>query len=342
MKLNIYLIMILVSILFQINIVICLGPKIIGLMQVRNEENIIEQSVRGLAQYADEIVILNDNSVDATSNILQKLQEQVPFLHIIDQKICAWQESTEFANRTTLLTYGRKLGGTHFILMDADELFSAQCLENNWLRTKILQLKPGQGIAFPMINLWNGTTHYRDDATWNPRMDCWKVEAVFCDDRICSYLDNPVGISKTIHISRFPFNLKYQSGKYRLEYITDLNYSIIHFKSCNITDLHIKKIWYMFLELIRMHESNTTKKQHIAHASQLANAYNGYANADTFANVHTSPIKKEWLRYSFFNSECFMAEHTFRKNDLRAWVQRYGKEFFEPLNLTQEEWRLFS
>lgn len=96
----------------------------------------------------------------------------------------------------------------------------------------------------------------------------------------------------------------------------------------------------MFLELVRMHEKGISEQQHIKNGNQLANSYNGYANSNNFESAQLSPIKKEWLAYPFFNPQCFTAEHRLRKKDIQDWIKQHGKEFFEPLRLTEREWAL--
>ncbi len=53
-----------------------MSPKLIGIVQVRNEADIIEPFVRHHASMLDEIVILEDGSSDATDTILSALQQE--------------------------------------------------------------------------------------------------------------------------------------------------------------------------------------------------------------------------------------------------------------------------
>ena len=58
-------------------------PKIIGLMQVRNEATIIEQTLRILALYTDSIIVLDDASDDETVDVVKKLAQELNIEKII-------------------------------------------------------------------------------------------------------------------------------------------------------------------------------------------------------------------------------------------------------------------
>ena len=308
-------------------------PKIIGLMPVRNEEAIIEQALRALAVYTDAIVVLNDASTDSTGAIVEKLAPICHVEKIITKEV--WQRD-EKGDKNALLQAGRALGGTHFIFIDADELFSAECARgNNWLRRQILALKPGQAMSFPMMNVWDGVTQYRDDALCNPRHWRWRIGAAWCDDGICSYDANPAGgVSKQLHVYRIPCNRR---GNLPVVTIVDLKYGLIHFKHANLENITIKKVWYMCLEFI-----NANKKQP-ANQQQNAENVNHFYQAE-FAlqadNAHyvLKPLPPAWLDYSFFNIACFTKQLTTKQEEILAWFKEYGPDYFAPLAIWHINW----
>ena len=71
---------------------------------------------------------------------------------------------------------GREIGGTHFITLDADEMFSANCMTDNFLRKKILALQPGDHLVFHWIRLWRNPFQYRKDGGYVIK------RIAFCDD----------------------------------------------------------------------------------------------------------------------------------------------------------------
>ncbi len=312
--------------------------KIVGLMQVRNESAFVEQALRALAMLSDAIVIIDDASYDNTGEIIQKLAKELNIKKIITHQESAWQKYSERDNRNELLEMGRSIGGTHFILIDADEMFTAHCLKNNWLRKKILSLEKGQAMAFPMVNVWDNVFHYRDDALCSPSMGKWKaVMCVLCDDGTCNYNDNvshsPAGI---IHINRNPAN-RICNAKKRTIKINDIDYCLVHFKCANLNNIEIKRIWYMCLEYIR---ASKIKDKTIA-ATEINNRYDeAYASIlpDT-KNISLKFVPQAWYQaYTFFNPLPFSQEFTLKKEEVRQWFLEYGKDFFKPLNIWNVDW----
>lgn len=180
---------------FLVSPILAQTPKIVGLMAVRNEAQIISNALQALALYTDEIVVLDDASTDNTVEVVKSLQNQCHIAQIIEKE--NWYRD-EPGDKNKLLTVGRAIGGTHFIMIDADEIFTANLLKNNLLRNKILALKPGDKLTVTWINLWRSPDDYRyDSSVWSGG----EVDAIFCDDGQCAYN------SAFIHTPRTPSNL---------------------------------------------------------------------------------------------------------------------------------------
>ena len=155
--------------------------KIVGLVPVRNEALMIAPCLKALAMYADAIVVLDDASDDNTVDVVKALQQECRIEKIITKE--KWYRD-EPGDRNLLLQAGRAIGGTHFVVIDADEMFTANLLKNNLLRTKILALQPGEALNVTWINLWRSTAYYRYDySVWSGQ----DVNVAFCDDDKCFY-----------------------------------------------------------------------------------------------------------------------------------------------------------
>ena len=158
---------IIVSSLYCINCFSKEPAKIVGLIPARNESHIIEQCLHALSLYTDAIVYLDDASDDNSVEIVESIAKKYHVERIIKKKI--WYRD-EPGDKNALLKVGREIGGTHFIVIDADEMFTANCLDNNFLRNKIVALQPGDCLKFVWIQLWRSTQQYRFDNsiwTWN-------------------------------------------------------------------------------------------------------------------------------------------------------------------------------
>ncbi len=169
--------------------------KIVGLVPVRNEAAMIEPCLKALALYTDAIVVLDDASEDGTLTTIHRLKDECNIAKIITKE--TWYRD-EPGDRNLLLQAGRAIGGTHFIVIDADEMFTANLLQDQLLRKKILALQSGEVLNLTWINLWRSVDYYRYDySVWSGE----SVNVAFCDDGKCFYE------SDFIHTSRVPTNL---------------------------------------------------------------------------------------------------------------------------------------
>jgi len=192
-------------------------PRIVGLMQIRNESCIIEQCLHALSLYTDAIVILDDASSDDTVQICASEAQKYHIEKIICNETSAWEHRTEGDNRQKLLDAGREIGGTHFIVIDADEMLTANFADNNYLRNIILRLNPGDRLGINIMHPWACMDRYR--VYFNEKIKY----LIYCDDGACSHKQ------ELIHALRVPLNL---SGGANLE-LLDERYGLLHFGYAN-------------------------------------------------------------------------------------------------------------
>lgn len=312
--------------------------KIVGLVAARNESSIIEPCLRAMASYTDAIVVLDDVSSDHTVEVVESLRDECNVVEIIAKTV--WTRD-ERADKQALLDAGRRAGGTHFLLLDADEMFTACCLENNWLRSRIAEMQPGQIMMFPMMNVWDGVDYYRDDDLCNPRSWKWSaITGVLCDDGVCDYSENPAwGPSGSMHISRAPANR--MRGDYPPNIkIADLNYGLLHYKSVNLQDIEAKKVWYMLLEFIRVQEENANDFTAQERAAKI-NAFYRQEFASMLCDasaIRLSHVPESWIRYPWFDASYFSKGNPYRKADIVHWFKTYGAEYFAHLAIWDISW----
>lgn len=306
-------------------------PKIVGLMPARNESQTIELIVRAFSQYTDAIVVLDDASDDSTVQILEAIAQECHVEKIIKKAV--WVRD-ELGDRNMLLEAGRNIGGTHFIVLDADQMFSADCMQDDWLRKKILSLEPGQIIKFPIINVWGDLDHYRDDELCNPFQNRWMESIVFYDDGQCSYLDNKIwGVSQVIHVQKNPSNLVCKSGQQYLE-IHEIDHGVLHFKSVDLDEMACKRLWYMFLEYIKSNEKSSNFVLNAKSINEFyAKSYDGGDRAHSLELARCKTTQFSWYNYPFFVKDIFDVQNSYRKRDIIFWAQKYGLEYFKDLNI---------
>jgi glycosyltransferase involved in cell wall biosynthesis len=320
-------------------------PKIVGLIQVRNEERVVEQCLRALACYTDAIVIVNDGSNDKTLSIIRRLAKPLRIEKIVTHKHSSWQVRDERFNRQQLLDAGRDIGGTHYLFMDADEMMSASCMKNQWLRNKILALKKGQLLLAPVVNLWGSISAYRDDALYSPlrpKRDRTQKPIAWCDDGTSGYFDNKsYSKSGIIHISREPFIENKILHKNKYVRYSMINKALLHFHSANLRYIYAKRIWYMCLEFIRLNKK-TGSKYSKRNAQTINSDYNQREYKDTHprytAHVKVSPTSPSWFKYPFFNAHAFTSYNPIKEREVLLWMKNYGRRYFKNLDIWDVQW----
>lgn len=275
---------------------------------MRNEEIMIEQCLRGLSLFTDGIIILNDASTDGSVAIIESLAKECNVIEIIHKK--QWCRD-EPGDRNALLNAGRAHGGTHFVVIDADEMFTSNFLDNNLLRSTILAMQPGDILTLNWIQLWQSIDYYRfDDSVWTYNYKPF----VFCDEPGAYYS------SAFIHTARVPGNLK---GKNHI--IHGYEYGLLHFQWVNFDNVIMKHCWYRCLERIR------TKK-----SGQEINATYDWFKPQ---NIHLEPAPREWFdNYYFFDRSIFTQDEKWRKAQIKEWIAEYGQEFFKDLDIWFIDW----
>jgi FkbM family methyltransferase len=286
------------------------SAKIVGLVAARNEEKFIGQCLRALSLYTDAIVFLDDASDDKTVAIVESLAEECGIEEIIRKD--RWFRD-EPGDRNKMLQAGRAIGGTHFIVLDADEMFTATCLKNNYLRDTILKLTPGEILEMVWIQLWRSKNRYRfDHSVWTGNYKPF----IFCDNNTAFYL------SDFIHTTRNPHNL---SGT--VHRIDGYGYGVLHFQFINWRNLLVKQAWYRCLERIRTPQKSAQEINDL------------YAPSKDETDLGLKPAPGEWFDgYEFFDSAIFAQPEEWREKQVLGWFTQYGKEFFRDLDIWDIDW----
>jgi glycosyltransferase involved in cell wall biosynthesis len=278
------------------------STRIVGLIPARNEENNIGFALRALAKFTDAIVFLDDCSTDKTVQVVKGLSQECRVEKIIEK--ASWYRD-EPGDRNRLLAAGRALGGTHFVVVDADEAFTANCLDGSVLRKRILSLKPREQLALRWIHLWRSVDQYRVDApVWSDRYK----RCIFCDDGSSEYQ------SRFIHTSRVP-RMKGKCSKLHADDI-----GLLHFQFVNWPNLELKQRWYRWLERVRDPEK-TVEEINRKYATSVDES--GLLLADT---------PQSWFDgYPFFDKAIFDLPDNWRLVQMRDWEKEFGEGYFEGL-----------
>ncbi len=284
--------------------------KIIGLVPGKNESRHIEFCIRALSRVCDSIVYFDDDSTDDTLAIVESIATECRVERIIRKRDGEFHETIR---RARPLAVGRELGGTHFVVMDADEAFTANLTHGDLLRHKILELQAGDVLELAWICLWRSVDQYRHDGSiWT---DNYKP-FVFADDGVSRYDE------VFIHLDRMPSGL---GGKrYRLP---GYEYGVLHFQFVNWRQLLVKQAWYRCLE--RIH-----------YPDKPAPAINElYAPSKDESQLGLREAPRAWYdAYPFFNAERLRQSDTWREQQVLDWFQELGEAHFADLDIWDVDW----
>jgi len=248
---------------------------------------------------------LDDASDDHTLDVIKSLAQECNIERIIEKKVWVRDEP---GDRNALLLAGREIGGTHFIVLDADELLTAPCIKNDFLRHKTKKLKPGQTLRLLWIDLWKGFEKHRVD---HNKQGATKL-FIFCDDGVSWYE------SDFIHTLRIPAGL----GRSETLIQPTFTYGVLHFKSVNWQNIQLCQTWYKCIE-------------HIKHPKKSIDRINRFYNS-MLGRSHDKFLKAnpKWFQgYEFLSPTIFEHMGDRKKIEIIKWIEQYGIDYFDELNI---------
>ena len=164
--------------------------KIIVLIPVRNEEWILEKSLKTASLFADHIIVADQGSIDRTPEICKQFPKVI-YIKNPSEKF------NERERRKILLSKAREFYGNNLIFaLDADEILTANVLKPKILEKLVKQIKPGMSVMLQWIMVWKNPFQYRYDNLPEWRYN-WK-HFIYWDDRKMSFDDTK------IHSTRAP------------------------------------------------------------------------------------------------------------------------------------------
>jgi hypothetical protein len=131
--------------------------KIVALMVLRNESWVIGASLRACLKWADAAAILLDRCTDSTVDIVREIAKETDREILVSETDDA-EHWDEMHHRQRNLEDARGMGGTHFAIVDADEILTHNNLGN--VRGWFAGLAPGEVLDVPMIAPWKSLDVY--------------------------------------------------------------------------------------------------------------------------------------------------------------------------------------
>jgi glycosyltransferase involved in cell wall biosynthesis len=207
--------------------------KIIALLPFKNEAHVLPSYLSTVKPLVDEIIAIDDGSTDKSAEIMKKAGATV----------LSWEKErmkfgwAELGIRQKLLELGREAGGTHFVILDADETFTRPFLK---VAHRVLErLEPGQRVCMQWLAMWKSVDHYRDDSSvWSNNYK----DFVFRDNPENTYPEVWMHTPRTPGPFANADNSLTLNPKYG---------AVMHFQFSNWDTFQIKQCWCRISELIK-------------------------------------------------------------------------------------------
>lgn len=337
--------------------------KIVALVEVRNVEHSIYPFLAALSKTVDTVVILDDHSSDLSRNAILLFNTRFAFemrkpsaliVEALLNKTGEWIRE-ELFDRQILLKVGRQVGGTHFVFLDYDEYFSANCVNDGLLRRNILSLQPGHSLYLPWIEVWK-TPRVQAVLTADRETNFLKRRqiVVFADDAKSQFTAHN-SVAKiipsraeqrdgSIHVLRCPRTICDQPPRYagaplsrswgRVRVLAQCK--IIEMRFLNLNNVLLKLAWYEALGRVMGAKDGVTAGKMVDMIVTRFKQADRPAGSDVdvddaFALASTNP---EW--FDGFDERIFDAHgrvEMWRGEEIIEWVNKHGRAYFVNLEV---------
>mmetsp|Transcript_74808 Transcript_74808/g.121557 ORF Transcript_74808/g.121557 Transcript_74808/m.121557 type:complete len:881 (+) Transcript_74808:52-2694(+) len=164
---------------------------VVGLVRLRNVARSVKPFLRALSAFTHNIVVLDDASVDGTSDLIQEVAKECRVARILGKGARDEIAADPWGDMQALLEEGRKIGGTHFVVLHSDEFLSTSWMDGTWWGV-LRSLDVGESLSVQWIHFWKSLRYARADWMLQNRglRSLRIVDIAFRDDASCSYLSN--------------------------------------------------------------------------------------------------------------------------------------------------------
>lgn len=275
--------------------------KIVGLLPFRNEREFLPLYLSSIEGIVDEIVAFDHGSTDEGASVLEKAGAQVE--RGAADRSRGPQASEHLRDR--LLERGRAAGGSHFVILDADEAFTAPF--RHVARSAIADLAPGERLYLRWYALWKDPLRYRDDASvWS---GAWK-DFIVRDDPQLGY---PVA---RLHGPRTPRSDSIGTERR----LGGPGAGVFHFQFVPWDRFQMKQAWYRCWELVATERSPLD----INHT---------YRFTLDRGKVRTREVPLDWYEGLDVPDDLATLTPGWYEEDILSWFDHHGIERFEPLDI---------
>lgn len=283
--------------------------KIVGLMAARSEDWIIGLSLRAALEYCDAVLVYDHLSDDFTPRLVQEIAAQHPGrVEYLRDETPWWDEMDQ---RQKMLDKGRAMGGTHFVIVDADEVLTANLLPR--ARSIVESCPRGECLALRMVAPYHSLKTRRVDWVWG-----YDSRLTWC------FADNG-GLAWKSAIDGYQHHQRVPIGAPpRPEIPKDLESmsagGVIHFQYITRRRLEEKTAFYKIMEIVRWPARMSVADLNDKYDWTLREGGSGNPK-DTPIDCHHIP--GDWL--SYYESRGWMK---FLRPELESWQAREARRLW--------------
>jgi hypothetical protein len=273
--------------------------KVIAMVPTRNEDWIIEHTLKSLSGFCDVVLIGDRQSSDRTRELCRRFPKAVVVESPVDSRIRE--------QRWQLLDAARNYDGHNLLwATDADELVSPRAV-NAFLERARPALVPGTAVDSRYYHLWNDVGRYRDDLShYRPQ---WK-RIGFVDDRRADFDRSN---ATALHEPRVP-------APEDAPALQEESLRLLHLQWMIPTRNQMKQAWYRCREWLD--------------GGRTAAAINGlYAATFPTKGARTAAVPEAWVADLTLPDPSADLAASWHQRDILAWFDQFGIERFEPIEI---------
>jgi hypothetical protein len=263
--------------------------KLISLTIARNSSWCIRATITNALKYCDAAVVVLHNSIDDTLKMLRQFDNRVTIAKLADPN---WDE---MHHRQQSLQIGRDLGGTHFVVLDDDEILTESMVPR--MRELAENCPDAVCIHLPLLSCWRSLDQYRSDPG-SPFSNAYKTSL---------FRDDPMAGWKTRDGYQHHHTSPYNTTMLRRFNASEGGY--MHIQHANWRRLVAKQTWYMCMELCRW--------------GRIQANYKGTMDE---RGLQTTPIPQHW--WGEERQYIHLEQEPWHIAEIKRMVRERGVEFF--------------
>lgn len=287
--------------------------KIVGIMPVHNEAWCLGLTLRSLANWCDEIVVMLHNCSDDSERIAYEVKDETGRVVLLHETDPTWHE---MPMRQRLLEEARKREATHVAILDADELLTSNLLSE--IRGICGRLEPATVLELPGFNLRGGIDQYHANGIWSNR---W-FAAAFGDYASLGWYGDQ-------------FHHRHPMGRVMLRKLPG-NAGIMHLWGASERRLKAKHALYKITERLRWPEKSVSgiDRMYSLAIDGQPGTNSRMGGWGTPANWDYAPVPETWWAgYGDMMQHLDLSAVPTQEAECLALIERYGAEMFNGLNL---------